>query len=385
MFDRNGVSIKMKEVKEKIMSKSFVIGISGSIGSGKSLIRHLLALRGVLTVDADELTHFLLAEDKSGYRAALQLFGDQILTKDSRIDRGRLGKIVFNDPQQLRILEDAIHPLVGEVFRTMLDNTACPLVAVEAIKLYESDLIRVVNSRWFVNSRVNSQIARLKTTRGMTHHQIADRLEKQAFPKDMKIDYYIENSRHITDAWEQVERVWCALMTGSVFRSAQKALQKKNPMFILDLPQIKDLHPDAQVPIFQILHDEKGKNLEQLVLKSRVFLSPLDQGKTYFLWRFDHFNTVIKGISNPCEEDVFLSGLEKLEELTRFWNGNCLVVPLKKEHADLKNELILRGYREFHSFDQKSYPYLLFDPLIEGTIETHLVKPLPGGIWRLIP
>ncbi len=368
------------------MKKSFVIGISGSIGSGKSLVRHLLALRGVLTIDADELTHFLLTEGKAGYKAVLQYFGDQILTKDGKVDRGQLGKIVFNDLFELKKLETAIHPLVAETLQAILQKTECPLVAVEAIKLYDSDLIQAVDSRWFVNSIFNTQIERLVKTRGMSPNEISERLQQQTFPQDMKIDYFIENSRQISDTWEQVDHIWQELSQKTVkFKKAQEKLTNKMPGSILDFPEMKQIDNRVYRQIDNALQKEKKGSFEETVLQSGAFLTPLGGGEAYLIWRFDHFNTWMEGISQNCDEKTFLAGLVELENITKFWGGNCVVVRLTNDTRLWEKHLQSQGYRKPSSLDEHFFSFLIQDPSIEGTIETHLVKPMSDGFWRLIP
>jgi len=111
------------------MSIPFVIGISGSIGSGKSLIRHFLAMRGVLPIDADEISHLLLAKEKAGYRLVERLFGERVLAKNGEVDRKKLGEIVFKDALELKKIEAAMHPLVTDAFRSFMDEVPCPLIA----------------------------------------------------------------------------------------------------------------------------------------------------------------------------------------------------------------------------------------------------------------
>ncbi len=368
------------------MKKPFVIGISGSIGSGKSLVRHLVALRGVLTIDADELTHLLLAEGKAGYKAVLQYFGDRILTEDGKVDRARLGKIVFNDALELIKLETMLHPLVTESLQAILQNTECPLVAVEAIKLYDSDLMHVVNSRWFVTSTTNTQMDRLIKTRGMTLSEVSKRLQQQTFPQDMKIDHFVENSRQISDTWDQVDLIWQALSRNSLeFKQAQEIVSTKIPDSILDLPEMQQIGSETCWQINRTLKKEKGESLDDVVLQSRAFLTPLAGGEAYLIWRFDHFNTLVEGISQNCDEKTLLAGLMEIENITKFWGGNCMVVRLTKDFGLVEKSLSSHGYLKLSSLGDHDFPFLMRDPLIEGTIETPLVKPMIEGIWRLIP
>lgn len=88
-----------------------IIGILGGIGSGKSTVANEFAKLGCAVVDADKIAHRLL--DEAGVREEIVgLFGREILDPAGRIDRGKLAKIVFADPEKLSLLNKTIHPLV---------------------------------------------------------------------------------------------------------------------------------------------------------------------------------------------------------------------------------------------------------------------------------
>jgi dephospho-CoA kinase len=90
-----------------------IIGILGGIGSGKSTVANEFAKLGCAVVDADKIAHRLL--DEAGVREEIVgLFGREILDPAGRIDRGKLAKIVFADPEKLSLLNKTVHPLVLE-------------------------------------------------------------------------------------------------------------------------------------------------------------------------------------------------------------------------------------------------------------------------------
>lgn len=368
------------------MKKPFVIGISGSIGSGKSLIRHLLAMRGVLTVDADELTHFLLAKGKAGYVEALHHFGKQILTEDGKLDRGKLGRIVFNNPLELQKLEMVIHPLVNETLQAILQDVSCPLFAVEAIKLYDSDLIHSVDSRWFVTSTTDSQMARLEKTRGMTRQEVLERLNQQSFPKNMSVDHFIENNSLIADTWERVGVIWQEMVQHVPgFQKAAQSLAQAIPISILDFPGLKQIDADTRSQIQPALQNDVEFSFEENVLQSQSFITPVRGTKAFFVWEFNHFNILVNGIPQNGDEKNILEELQKLEILAQLWSANCVVVKLKREQEFLKQGLISNGYQELSSLGLDTVPFLQLYPSNEGTTETRLIKPMTGGVWRLIP
>src|SRR3954469_9407726 len=137
------------------------IGLTGNIACGKSSIGRLLVARGAEYVDADRLVHALMEPGTAENDAIMARFGPQVRTADGRIDRPRLGGIVFADPAALRDLEQILHPGVrAEIRRRMAASTA-PIVVVDAIKLLETGLYREVDTVWVVTCPRDEQVRRL--------------------------------------------------------------------------------------------------------------------------------------------------------------------------------------------------------------------------------
>jgi dephospho-CoA kinase len=89
-----------------------LVGLTGGIGSGKSLVAELLAEHGATIIDADVLAREVVAPGTPGLAAVRERFGAGVLRSDGSLDRGALGRIVFGDPLARRDLEAIIHPAV---------------------------------------------------------------------------------------------------------------------------------------------------------------------------------------------------------------------------------------------------------------------------------
>jgi dephospho-CoA kinase len=87
-----------------------VIGLTGGIASGKSLVSRTLQGLGLTVIDADEVSHELMAKDKVVKQRVVETFGTAVLTAGGEIDRERLGQIVFRDQERRRQLEQIMHP-----------------------------------------------------------------------------------------------------------------------------------------------------------------------------------------------------------------------------------------------------------------------------------
>src|SRR5512143_3904929 len=98
----------------------FVIGLTGNIATGKSVIRKMLEHLGAYGIDADALGHRAIANDAPGYQPVLNTFGRWILAPDGQIDRTKLARIVFSDPDALVRLESIVHPLVAQAVDVLI-------------------------------------------------------------------------------------------------------------------------------------------------------------------------------------------------------------------------------------------------------------------------
>ena len=118
----------------------YAIGLTGNIATGKSVVRRMLEHLGAYTIDADALSHRVLAKGAPGYKPVLDKFGTWILDKDGQIDRAKLGRLVFADKQALAALEAIVHPYVRQAVDILGQRATQKVVVVEAIKLLESAL-----------------------------------------------------------------------------------------------------------------------------------------------------------------------------------------------------------------------------------------------------
>jgi len=196
----------------------YLIGLTGNIATGKSLVGRMLGELGAHVIDADALVRDLQRQDTLVYAAIVAEFGPNILRADGEIDRDQLGAQVFSDPQALDRLEAIVHPAVGlEIERRLSDlSRARPtsdlrtVAVVEAIKLIEAGLHKRCNALWVVTSRPEVQLERLTRTRGLSEADARLRIEAQAqqSEKAALADVLIENNGTLEGLREQVKRYW---------------------------------------------------------------------------------------------------------------------------------------------------------------------------------
>lgn len=187
-----------------------VIGLTGNIATGKSVVRKMAEHLGAYGIDADALAHRAIAKDAPGYQPVLSTFGSWILTSDGQIDRIRLGRIVFSDPEALVQLENIVHPLVRGAIDVLVRRSSQKIIVIEAIKLLEGPLRAACDNIWVTTAPLEIQLTRLRVKRGMSVEAARQRIAAQP-PQAEKVkaaDIVIDNSRTFEDTWKQVLAAW---------------------------------------------------------------------------------------------------------------------------------------------------------------------------------
>lgn len=188
----------------------FVIGLTGNIGTGKTVVRRMLEHLGAYTIDADALSHRAIAKGAPGYQPVVEHFGKWILDKDGEVNRAKLGALVFRDPSAMRDLEQIVHPLVRKAVDVLARRATQPVVVIEAIKLLEGELRNACDGIWVTYAPQVVQIERLMRKRGLSREEALQRITAQA-PQTGKIeaaDVVIRNIGSYDDLWKQVVQAW---------------------------------------------------------------------------------------------------------------------------------------------------------------------------------
>lgn len=129
---------------------SHLIGITGTIGSGKSAVGSILEQRGVPVIDTDKLVHQLFSEDKSVVNGVHERFGDSVMNTDGSVNRAELGKIVFADANARKALEGIVHPATILACRKRVKELSAghPIVAVLVPLLFEAGVESEYDEIW---------------------------------------------------------------------------------------------------------------------------------------------------------------------------------------------------------------------------------------------
>jgi len=188
---------------------AFVVGLTGGIGSGKSLAAQFFSQLGALVIDADQLARSAIERGSEGFDEVLLRFGDTVL-KNGDIDRVALGQIVFENPQAKIDLEEIIHPRIRAEFEEAVASLNPGQIMVYEIPLLVEtnaadrfDLVITVES----DPEVRKQRLR---ARGMFHSDIEKRMASQATEEERRAvaDCVLTNDGTEDDLLRQVENIW---------------------------------------------------------------------------------------------------------------------------------------------------------------------------------
>ncbi len=188
----------------------YIIGVTGNIATGKSAVMRLAAEEGALTIDADKLVHEIMDTDAEMQGAIAVAFGPEVRRPDGRIDRRKLGEIVFKDSDAMRDLEEMVHPAVYKEVTRRITASDNPLVFIEAIKLLEGKLADSCQKIWVTRCSQQRQLERLRICRGMDTQSAAARIKAQPSQEDKVAlaDVVIETDSTMVETEEQFMREW---------------------------------------------------------------------------------------------------------------------------------------------------------------------------------
>ncbi len=187
----------------------FVIGLTGSLGTGKSTVAAMFAKRGIKIIDADAITRDLLAPGKKCVKKVAKIFPGVIL-KTSTINRSELAKIVFKHPRELQKLTDILYPEALKVVKSLISRYKHEsFVVLDVPLLFESGWDKITDTTIVVKAKRAQQIERAQKRLGLTRSDMMRRLQFQMPLKEKcdMADIIIDNSHGLMQTRKQVDEI----------------------------------------------------------------------------------------------------------------------------------------------------------------------------------
>ena len=192
-----------------------IIGITGSIACGKSTVSNYLKSKGYIVIDADKIGHEALDDDYVKEKLILA-FGNEIL-EDNKINRQKLGELVFGNSSNLNVLNSIIHPEIRKKILQKIDkNNDKELIFIDVALLFEAKFDDLVDKIIVVYVDKNTQLTRLMKRNSISKKEALSRIVSQMSPieKAKLGDYTVNNNLDAINTYEQVDKVLSELKKG---------------------------------------------------------------------------------------------------------------------------------------------------------------------------
>ena len=170
------------------------IALTGNIASGKSEVEKILLKKGYRVFDTDEIAHKILETSD----VVIKSFEKFNIITDNKIDRKKLGKLVFSDKKELKRLEEIVHPLVRDELLSIF-SIECDVVFVSVPQLFEAKFEELFDKIICITSNEEKRLVRLMKRNNLTKDEAIIRIKSQ-LPDDYKVrksDYVLENNDSI--------------------------------------------------------------------------------------------------------------------------------------------------------------------------------------------
>ena len=190
-----------------------IIGLTGGIGTGKSTVSAYLKERGCVILDADKMSRQLTAPEGAALPAIREAFGQEVFFDDGTLNRKKLGNIVFNDEQKLKVLEKlTTEKVVEQTIDGLLRLKRAEysgMVIIDAPLLFECNMQILADETWLVTAELEVRIERIIKRDGLDRQSILDRINNQMSEEEKRslADYVIDNSGNLNNLYGQIDRL----------------------------------------------------------------------------------------------------------------------------------------------------------------------------------
>ena len=191
-----------------------LVGLTGTIGSGKSLAASLFKELGAFVIDADQISRDLVAPGKPAWQKIIDAFGDGVLSPDQSLNRPVLAEIVFKHDRKKKLLEEILHPeVIAEemrVYKAIQEKEPGRVVIVDSPLVIESGHYKNMDRVVVVVADPELQIERVMKRNGFSRQDIQLRMDKQlSHEEKLKFaDHRLDNNTDLNGLKRNVQALW---------------------------------------------------------------------------------------------------------------------------------------------------------------------------------
>jgi dephospho-CoA kinase len=194
-----------------------VIGLTGGIGSGKSTVAGYLAEIGAAVIELDKVGHEVLKSGGGTFKEVVREFGKDILDSRGEIDRARLAKIVFKNPEDLKRLNRVAHPAIDKIINERIEGyrrRGIKVVVLEAAAMLEAGKAKQVDEIWVTIAPEVTVRQRLGERSGYSKEEMEARIRAQMPDEERRkhADVVIDTDGTLDEVKARVEKEWRGLM-----------------------------------------------------------------------------------------------------------------------------------------------------------------------------
>ena len=190
-----------------------ILGITGGIGAGKSLVSQLFEKLGATVIDADVIARQVLEKDGGAYGKVVAAFGDGILRPDKTIDRKALAEIVFKEGEKLSLLNGIVHPAVFDAMEEQIQSAKTDLVCLDVPLLFSCDFPIACDKTLAVLAPKELRIKRVINRDNCTEEQALARMNHQLSDEEFKkrADLVVLNDGDEESLFQKVKEIYVSM------------------------------------------------------------------------------------------------------------------------------------------------------------------------------
>lgn len=187
-----------------------IIGLTGSIASGKTQVTDFLRKKGAYVICADELSREVVLPGQAGHRSIIQAFGKEYLNMDGSLDRRKLADRVFHDSEALKELNLILHPIIKQAVMEKLKTCHERTAIISAPLLIEAGWTDWMDEVWLVEAEDEQRLQRLMTRDKLSKQDAEARMQTQMSQEEKKkyAHIIIDNSGRLEDTLIYVAKLW---------------------------------------------------------------------------------------------------------------------------------------------------------------------------------